>query len=454
MTARMTYGAHVKAILALGLPLIGSHVAQFAVQMTDTFMLGWYDVRVLAGEVLAGTLFFILFITGSGFAWAVTPLVARAEGQGDTTTARRVTRMSLWISILYACLVMPVMLMSEPILLALGQEAELAVIARDYLEIAGWSIFPALGVMVLKSHLSALELTRVVLGVTLLAVAVNAVGNWLLIFGNLGLPELGVRGAAISTLIVHLTSLAALIVYVNRKTPEQELFRRFWRPDWEAFGAVFRLGWPIGITTVAEVGLFAVSSLMMGWIGPLHLAAHGIAIQIASLTFMIHLGLSNTATIRAGRAVGQGDGAGLRGGAQAAIWLSMGVALITVAVFLAIPDTLIGLFIDPADPDRDRVMAIGASLLIAAALFQLVDAAQVVALGLLRGLQDTRVPMILAAISYWLIGVPCSYVLGFVLGWEGVGIWLGLAAGLAAAAIGMMVRFWVQVLPAAVPRAA
>ncbi|GGL92334.1 MATE family efflux transporter [Pseudooceanicola nanhaiensis] len=449
MTARMTYGAHVKAILALGLPLIGSHVAQFAVQMTDTFMLGWYDVRVLAGEVLGGTLFFILFIAGSGFAWAVSPLVASAEGAGDTTTARRVTRMSLWISALYACATLPLLLNADTILLALGQEPELARIADDYLSITAWAIFPALGVMVLKSHLSALERTRVVFWVTILAVLVNGLGNYMFIFGHWGAPEMGVRGAAVATVMVHTVSLLALVVYTETATPEHELFRRFWRPDREAFGTVFRLGWPIGITTVAEVGLFAMSSLMMGWIGPLHLAAHGIAIQVASVVFMIHLGLSNTATIRAGRAIGRGDAQGLRDGALVVTALSGLAALVTIAIIVAIPGPLIGLFVDPADPDRPRVIEIGTVLLYAAALFQLVDAAQVMALGLLRGVQDTRVPMIYAAISYWLIGVPCSYVLGFVLGWEGPGIWLGLAAGLAAASVFMMTRFWHNTLPAA-----
>lgn len=449
----MTLTEHAKAILALGLPLIGSHVAQFAVQMTDTFMLGWYDVRVLAGEVLGGTLFFILFIAGSGFAWAVSPLVASAEGAGDTTTARRVTRMSLWISALYACATLPLLLNADTILLALGQEAELARIADDYLSITAWAIFPALGVMVLKSHLSALERTRAVFWVTILAVLVNAVGNYIFIFGHWGAPELGVRGAAIATVIVHTVSLIALVIYVETVTPEHELFRRFWRPDWEAFGTVFRLGWPIGITTVAEVGLFAMSSLMMGWIGPLSLAAHGIAIQVSSLTFMIHLGLANTATIRAGRAVGQGDRQGLRDGALVAIALSGLAAVATVVLFVAVPGPLIGVFVDPADPDRATVVATGVVLLYAAALFQLVDAAQVMALGLLRGVQDTRVPMIYAAISYWLIGVPCSYLLGFVLGWEGPGIWLGLAAGLAAAGVLMMARFWRNVLPGAMAAA-
>ncbi|WP_375691117.1 MATE family efflux transporter [Pseudooceanicola sp. LIPI14-2-Ac024] len=453
MTRHATYGAHARAILALGLPLIGSHVAQFAVQLTDTFMLGWYDVRVFAGEVLGSTLFFILFIAGSGFAWALAPLVASAEGRGDTTTARRVARMSLWISCIYAALTLPLMLNADSVLIALGQEPELAQIADDYLSIYAWGIFPALGVMVLKSYLSALERARVVFWVTILAVAVNALGNYMFIFGNWGAPELGVKGAAIASLLVQIVSFLALVVYTEKVTPEHELFRRFWRPDWEAFGQVFRLGWPIGVTVVTETGLFAMSSMMMGWIGPLQLAAHGIAIQVSSLTFMIHLGLANTATIRAGRALGGGDLRGLRDGALVVILMSLVAAVATILLFVLAPDWLVGLFLSPDDPDRDAVVAIGATLLLGAALFQLVDAAQVMALGLLRGLQDTRVPMIYAAISYWLIGIPCSYVLGFTLGWGGIGIWLGLAAGLATAGVLMMARFWLNVLPGLAARA-
>ncbi|OWU85086.1 multidrug transporter MatE [Oceanicola sp. 22II-s10i] len=453
MTNFSAYRTHARAILSLGLPLVGSQIAQVGVQVVDTIMLGWYDVEALAGVVLGSTLFFILFIAGCGFAWAVTPLVAEAEGRGDTTTARRMTRMSLWLTILYALAVLPVLLMAEQVMLLLGQNPKLAAMAGDYLAIYGWGIFPALGVMVLKSFLSALERTRVVFWITLLAVGVNALGNHVFIFGNYGVPELGVRGAAISSIIVQVVSLGGLVLYIQRTLPEQELFRRFWRADWEAFGTIFRLGWPIGLTTLSEVGLFAASALMMGWIGTLPLAAHGIAIQIVSLTFMVHLGLANTATIRAGRAIGRGDRQGLRDGAVAAVMLSGVFALVTVAFFLAIPGWLIGLFVDPNDPVRDEVIAAGRYLLVAGALFQTADAAQVMALGLLRGAKDTRVPMVLAAVSYWVIGLPCGYLLAFVAGWGGVGLWLGLAAGLGAAGVTMMIRFWRHVLPRAIPDA-
>jgi MATE family multidrug resistance protein len=336
----------------------------------------------------------------------------------------------------------------------LGQEPGVAEMAAQYLAIAGPGIIPALVVMVLKSYLAALERTQVVLWITLAAVAANAVINYALIFGHWGAPEMGIRGSAIASLAVQVISVIALAVYVALATPEHALFARVWRPDWEALGQVFRLGWPIGLTSLAEVGLFAASSVMMGWLGEVPLAAHGIALQLASLTFMVHLGLSNVATVRAGRALGRGDRDELRRGAQVVVAMSVIMAVAAVAVFVALPGPLVALFLDPADPKRDAVLEIGAVLMLAAALFQLVDAAQVMALGLLRGVQDTRVPMVMAAVAYWAIGIPVSYWLGFGLGLGGVGIWLGLAVGLALAAGLLMARFWTRAIGAAFAGAA
>ena len=181
---------------------------------------------------------------------------------------------------------------------------------------------------------------------------------------------------------------------------------------------------------------------MMGWIGTISLAAHGIATQLAAMTFVVHLGMSQAATVRAGQAVGRKDGLFLRDGAKVAVAVSVAFALLTMVMYLLVPELLLGLFLDSGDPDRTAILSVGVSLLIVAALFQLVDGGQVVALGLLRGLQDTKVPLIHAAVSYWLIGVPASYIFGFWVGWDGIGVWLGLVVGLACAAGLMMHRFW------------
>ncbi len=436
------YRAHARATLTLGLPLVGSHLAQIAVGVTDTLMLGWYEVEALAAVTLASALFFSALIAGSGFAWAVMPMVAAAAERGDEIEVRRTTRMGGWLSMIFALAMVPLMWWSEPILRAIGQSPEVAGRAQDYLRIAGWGLIPGLIMMLMKSYLSALERTSVILWVTLAAAVLNAALNYVLIFGNFGAPELGERGAAIASLTLFVVSALVLMIYAARSFPAHQLFVRIWRADREALGRVYRLGWPIGLTSLSETGLFTGSAVLMGWLGTVPLAAHGIAIQIASATFVVHLGLSQAATVRAGRAVGRRDLPGLRGGGVVAIALSVLISALTIVVFLSVPGFLVGLFVDPTDPDRDAILAIGVVLLAMAALFQLMDGAQVMALGLLRGVQDTKVPMIYAAVAYWIVGMPISYLLGFPLGLGGVGIWLGLVIGLAVAAVLLMIRFW------------
>jgi MATE family multidrug resistance protein len=282
----------------------------------------------------------------------------------------------------------------------------------------------------------------VVLGLTLTAFVLHAGLNWVLIFGHLGFPELGILGAGISTLLTDTCLLVIVALVAGRLFPGHQLLVRFWRPDPEMLRRIFGLGWPIGLQLLAEVGLFSAAALMMGWVSAEMLAAHGIALQLASTTFLVHLGLSNAATIRAGQAVGRRDPAGLRDGALTAVVLSVVFAAVTVAVFLSMPAALVGLFLDPADPAAPAVVAAGVVLVTMAAVFQLADGGQAMAIGLLRGVQATRVPMVIAVVCYWFLGLPVAYGLGFVAGWGGVGVWWGLVAGLATVWLALSVRFW------------
>jgi len=447
MLKTMSTGGHVRAITTLGLPLIGGHLAQMAIGVTDTVMLGWYGVEALAAGTLASTYFFVLFICGSGFAWAVMPMVATFHAEDDETSIRRATRMGLWLSFGFALLVLPLMVFAGPILRLLGQTEEVVVAATTYLSIAGWGIFPALFVMVLKSYLAALERTQIVLWITVLAAIVNALVNYALIFGNWGAPEMGVAGAAIASVSTQVVSLIGVVIYVRRALPLHDMFRRLWAADWEMLVRVFRLGWPISITALSETGLFAASAVMMGWLGTVPLAAHGIAMQFASLTFMIHLGLSNAGTVRAGNAYGRADRPHLARGAAVVTVMSLAFSGLTVMAFFLFPEPLISIFILEENAARDDILRIGVGILFMAGVFQLVDGTQAVALGVLRGVQDTRVPMIYAAFSYWGIGVPVSYLLGFVLGYEGIGVWAGLGIGLGIAAILLNWRFWRRIVP-------
>ena len=439
-----SYRSHARALLVLGVPIIGSHLAQMALHVTDTILLGRYSVNALAAVVIGGTGFFVIFIFGSGFAQAVMPLVAAAIGRGDEVQVRRDARMGMWLSLGFGLLSYPVFWYSGAWLLALGQKPEIAALGQDFLRIAGWGMVPALLVMSLKGYLSALGRTQVVLWTTVGAVGVNLGLAYPLIFGVWGAPEMGVRGAALASLVVQAATFVALAVYAGWLPDLRKfhLFQRFWRADWQALGKVFRLGWPIGVTGLAESGLFSACSVMMGWIGTVELAAHGIAMQVAALAFMVHLGLSNACTVRTGHAEGAGDARGLRDGASVAIALSAGFGLVMVVLFLALPVPILSLFVDRAKPETAEILRYGTILLALAALFQMADAMQVMALGLLRGIRDTRVPMWAAAVSYWGIGLPSSYGLGFGLGMGGVGLWLGLVVGLVAAASTLMWRFW------------
>ncbi|MBU2357601.1 MAG: MATE family efflux transporter [Alphaproteobacteria bacterium] len=437
-----TYAQHFRAVLTLGVPLMLSNLAQFAIHITDTLMLGWYNVTALAAATLATSLYFVIFIVGAGFAQAVTPVVASAAETGDIKTARRATRMAVWLSILYGALVATPFFVAEPILLAIGQTPAVAAAGADYLWIIVLGIIPALIVMVLKAFLVALELTAMILWSTVVAAILNIALNYVLIFGNFGAPELGIQGAAIASVTMQVATVVVLVIYILRRLPQYQLLRNPFRPDPQVMARVFRLGLPIGVTSLAEGGLFTASAIMMGWIGEIPLAAHGIAIQLASLTFMVHIALSQSATVRAGRAVGRRDAVGLRRGGIAATAMSGCFVAVTIFVFLVFPGPLIGVFIDTTSPVRGEILTLGTQLLALAALFQLVDAAQVMALGLLRGVQDTAVPMVIAAISYWVIAIPASYLLAFTFGYGPQGLWLGLVIGLTFAAAALTLRFW------------
>lgn len=442
----MSYPAHIRALLLLGLPIVGGHLGQLAIGMTDTVMVGRYGVDALAAIALGATYLHLFMLVGSGFAWAVMPLVATFEAEDDQTSVRRATRMGLWLSTAFCVLSLPMLILPEPILRLLGQEPQVVTDASTYLRVAGWGIFPWLALMVLKSYLAALERTMVVLLIILASAVLNAMFNYAFIFGNWGAPELGLLGAAWASVLTQSFGFIFVLIYALRTLPEHALLQRVWRVDGPMMRRVFNLGWPIGLTTLAEAGLFSATAFMMGVLGKVELAAHGVIVQLASATFVVHMGVSNAATVRAGNALGRRDKEHLSRGAVTAFVMSLAFAAITVLAFLLVPEPLIQFFLDRDDPKAGEVLSLGIALLAVAALFQVVDGAQVIALGLLRGVQDTRVPMIMAAISYWIVGMPASYVLGFTLGWGGIGIWIGLVLGLSCAAGCLIYRFWRPVL--------
>lgn len=432
-----SWGAHVFETIALGIPLVGAQLAQMAINTTDVVLLGQLSAVDLAAGVLGTQTFFFFYIFGSGFTNAVMPMAAHAHGRGDETAVRRSVRMGFWVVILYGLLTVVPLHFTEHILVAFGQKPEVAERAGAYMRIAEWAMFPALLIMALRAFFTAIGRAQIILWATLAGTFLNLILGYAFIFGHFGAPAMGIEGAAIGSLGTNALIFLVLAVVAARAPSYRKygLFTRLWRPDGDAFFQVVRLGIPVSMTIIAEVGLFMMASLMMGWLGTVALAAHGIALQLASIAFMIPLGLAQVGTVRVGQAHGRGDLAGLDRAAKTVVAIALTVSLTGALMFWLMPETLIELFLDDANPLSEQVVEVAVPLLAVAAAFQLADCLQALGVGLLRGLRDTRVPMMLAVFSYWIVGMPAAYLLGFVFKIGGVGVWTGLACGLVCAAV-------------------
>ncbi|GAA0575427.1 MATE family efflux transporter [Caenispirillum bisanense] len=432
----------LKETLRLGLPLALTQLAQIGLETTDVMMMGHLGPEALAAGSLGLNLFLAVLLFGIGVTAATSPLIAQALGRRNARDARRAYRQGLWMAAVIGVPGMAVLWNAESILLALGQPPQASADAGIYLFWASWALVPALMFMVSRALLAAFTLTRVVLGLSIAAIGVNATLNYALMFGNWGFPALGLAGAGIATSIVATLQAAALFLYVTRARRVRRLhvLARLWRPDWPTFGAILRIGLPIGLTMVMEMGMFAAAVFLMGLISLDALAANQIAIQIASITFMVPMGLSQAATVRVGLAVGRGDPAGALRAWQAA--LAGGLAFMSLAAltFWFAPLWLVVLYLGWEAADQP-VAGLAVAFLAVAAGFQLADATQVISSGALRGLKDTRGPMVIAATGFWVIGVPLGALLAFGVGLGGVGIWWGLLAGLVTAAVLLSLRF-------------
>lgn len=442
-SSRLSWLAEFQSTLKLAWPLVVAQLAGIALNATDVVMMGWLGPSHLAAGSLANSLFFTLFLGGLGLVMATSPIIAQAIGAREGKSVRRTVRQGLWLCILFTIVATPLVFQLGFIFERLGQDPEVVMLAINYLSTAVWMIFPGLGIVVMRSLLAARGDTHVVLWVTVIGIFVNALGNYGLMFGNFGLPKLEMVGAGISTSFVHFVMFGFLLTYVlfHKRYRRYHVLVRFFKPDWPRFFSLLRIGTPISLTIMSEVGLFGAASILMGMLGKYELAAHAVALQLASIAFMVPLGLSQATTVRVGLAYGAQDSVGVgRAG-----WVSMGIGtlfmLVPCAIFVLLPHALVSLYLDANNPENYLPLGLAASFLGIAALFQLVDGAQVLMVAALRGLSDTRVPMIVALVGYWGVGLGIAYLFGFVLQWGGVGIWLGLAAGLAFVAVIITIRF-------------
>lgn len=430
------FRTELRATLAIAGPLALANLLQMAIGATDVIFVARLGQEPLAASSLSVSIFMLLTWALSGLTGAVAPLIAAERGAGRHAVReiRRSMRMALWLAVLSGGIAMTVGGFGRSIMLATGQDPGVAEQADIFLDIITWGIVPMIMANVLRTFVAAMGRPVFATVITAGAIAVNALANWALIYGHFGLPALGLQGSAVATVVTCCATLAAYVAAIqsDRRLRRYHLFGHWWRPEWRRLREIVRIGLPIALIVVAEGGLFGAAGFLMGRIGAAELAGHTIALQIAAIAFQVPFGVGQAATIRAGFHFGAGDRAGVTRSGWAALAVAFGFSFVAAAVMVLFPRAVLSLYVQVNNPANAVMVALAMQYLLIAAAFQLFDGIQAVAAGLLRGLQDTRVPMVMALIGYWIVGFGTAIGLGFFTPLTGIGVWIGLAVGLVA----------------------
>lgn len=439
----MSWGEDMTETVRLAVPIALTQLGQIAMMTTDLALLGRMGERVVAASALAHTVLFAAFVLGMGLVSAVAPLASQAFGSRNPRLVRRALRVGLWAAVMLGAPLSLLQLYGRELLIVLGQDDESSVLAARYLQGLAWCLVPGWWFIALRGFMGAVNRPEPALWITLIAIPANALLAYALIYGAFGLPELDLLGAGIATTIINTGMCAACVwvSYAHHPFRKYRVLGNFWRADWPLFRQLLTIGVPISLTFLLEYGLFAFAALMMGWIGTTALAAHQIALTVASILFMVPFGISMAATVRVGHAVGRRDTrATRRAGFTAIILGTLFMAAMTVVVILARHQIPL-LFLGGGIADASATASLAATLMIVGATFFIADGVQTVGAGALRGLNDTRVPLVFSAVCFWIIGFGSSYRLGFPGGMGAVGIWMGFSIGLAVYAMLLVWRF-------------
>jgi MATE family multidrug resistance protein len=435
----------IGATLALAFPLAAANLLQMAVYAVDVVFVARLGQEALAASSLAVSLFGLLAWCLSGLTGAVAPLISAELGQRRHAVrqVRRSVRMALWLAVLSALFGMGVCLMGERLMLLTGQDPRISARAGDFLAVLMFALVPMIASNVLRTFVSAMGRPLFATAITAGAIAVNALGNWIFVFGHLGAPALGLEGSAVSSGITAVLTFAAYAgaIRADRRLRRYRLFGRVWRPEWARLGQLLGIGLPIAATILAEAGLFSGAAFLMGRIGAAQLAGHTVALQIAAFAFQIPFGIGQAATIRVGYHFGAGDRPAMIRAGWVAIAIGGLFMVLTASTMLVARVPIIGIYVDTGDPANAAMVGFAAQFMLVAAAFQLFDGLQAVAAGALRGLQDTRVPMWIAIFSYWVPGAAVSFGLGLHSRLAGIGVWLGLLVALVLVAAMLLWRW-------------
>jgi multidrug resistance protein, MATE family len=428
----------LRATLRLSWPLAAANLLQMLTYAIDVIFIARLGEDQLAASALAIALFGLVLWALSGLTGAVAPVAAAELGERAPALrpVRRTVRMALWLALFSGVAGIGLCLLLGPLMRVTGQEPQIIAMAIEYNSLLVLSLVPMLFCNVLRSFVSTLDRPIFATAITAGGIFVNALANYAFIFGNLGAPELGLQGAAVATILTTLTTLGAyvLAIRLDPKLHRYRVFGRWWSPDWARFMHIVRVGTPIALTITAEAGIFGAAAFLMGNIGASELAAHTVALQIAALAFQVPFGVGQAATIRVGYFYGARDPEGVKRAGWTAIIVGTGFMALTALAMVVIPKPLIAIYVDPWDPKNAVLVGFALQYIVIAAAFQLFDGMQAVAAGALRGLQDTRIPMWIAAFAYWVPGIGTALVLGFYTPLAGIGVWIGLATGLTVAA--------------------
>lgn len=436
-----------KATFLLAGPLALANFLQMLTYSVDVFFIARLGEEPFAASQLVMSVFGLIVWALSSLTAAVAPVVSAELGANPNAVrpVRRAVRMALWLAVFSGAVGMALAFLTIPIMRLTGQDETLIPIAFPYLAVVVFSLIPMVVGNVLRTYVSTLGRPIFATAITAVGILVNAAGNYALIFGNWGMPRLELVGAGIATIITTTVTMLIYIVAIrfDKKLHRYRIFGRWWRPDWQRLREVLRIGTPIALTVIAEAGIFGAAAFMMGRFGVSQLAGHTIALQLAAMAFQIPFGVGQAVTIRVGYYYGARDLVGIKRAGWAGMAMGTGFMSMTALAMVIIPQPLISLYVDIDAPKNAALIGFAVQYLVWAAAFQLVDGIQAVSLSALRGLQDTRVPMWMATFSYWVAGIGVAIGLGFYTPLAGIGVWIGLATGLATAAFFLTWR-WIE----------
>lgn len=423
----------------LALPLMIGQLSSIGMNVIDTLLAGHLNAHTLAAVAIGSGVWSLAIVSAIGIMMAVPPTVAQLAGAGNLARVGPVFRQALWLALLLGVLLLLVMRYASPLLLdAFGIDASIIDDTRLFLRAVAWGAPALTGTFALRGLSEGLQLTRPTMYFGLFGLVVLAPIGYVFMYGKLGVAPRGAQGSGEATALVLWLQFFAFALYLHVRKTYRTIapFARWEPPRWRAIGALLKLGAPMGVAVLMEAGMFVCTALLIGSLGAVTVASHQIAINVASITFMLPLGLAMATTVRVGNAAGRNDARAIRRAGAAGILLSLGTQLLSSTAMALFPHAIAGVYTD--DP---AVAGLAAQLLLLAAIFQFSDGIQVTANGALRGIKDTTVPMAITLVAYWAIGMPVGYWLAFPLHYGARGMWIGLIAGLSSAAAMLLLRF-------------